>query len=151
MFAIDTNILVYAHNKDSEFNKKATAFLEKVMNDRDKEGNLPVCIPAQVLMEFINVITRQNLKSPLSLKEAINAVQDYLDFDTQIINQRETQIQTFIELLSTVSTRKKVFDVVLAATLKDNDIKGLYTLNVDDFKDFEFLEVVNPFEHDKEY
>jgi len=151
MFAIDTNILVYAHNKDSEFNKKATAFLEKVINDRDKEGNFPVCIPAQVLMEFINVITRQNLKSPLSLKEAINTVQDYLDFDIKIINQRETQIQTFIELLSTVSTRKKVFDVALAATLKDNDIEGLYTLNVDDFKNFDFLEVVNPFEHDKEY
>ena len=45
MFAIDTNILVYAHNKDSEFNEKATLFLEKVMNDRDEEGNLSVCIP----------------------------------------------------------------------------------------------------------
>jgi len=146
MFAIDTNILVYAHNKDSEFNEKATVFLKKVMNDRDEEGNLPVCIPTQALMEFINVITRQNLKSPLSLKEAINTVQDYLDFDIQIINQLETQIQTFIELLSSVSTRKIVFDVALAATLKDNDIEGLYTLNVNDFKDFEFLEVVNPFE-----
>lgn len=150
MFAIDTNILVYAHNKDSEFNEKATVFLEKVMNDRDEEGNLPVCIPTQALMEFINVITRQNLKSPLSLKEAINTVQDYLNFDIQIVNQLETQIQTFIELLSSVSTRKKVFDVALAATLKDNDIEGLYTLNVNDFKDFDFLEVVNPFEDDEE-
>lgn len=149
MFAVDTNTLVYAHNKDSEFNEKATVFLEKVMNDRDEEGNLPICIPTQALMEFINVITRRNLKSPLSLKEAINTVQDYLDFDIQIINQRETQIKTFIELLSSVSTRKKVFDVALAATLKDNDIEGLYTLNVNDFKDFELLEVVNPFEDDE--
>ena len=71
MFAIDTNIFVYAHNKDSEFNEKATVFLEKVMNDRNEEGNLSVCIPSQVLMEFVNVITRQTLKSPLSLSEAI--------------------------------------------------------------------------------
>lgn len=150
MFAIDTNILVYAHNKDSKFNEKATVFLEKVMNDRDEEGNLPVCIPTQALMEFINVITRQNLKSPLSLKEAINTVQDYLDFDIQIISQHETQIKTFIELLSSVSTRKKMFDVALAATLKDNDIEGLYTLNVNDFIDFKFLEVANPFEDGEE-
>lgn len=44
------------------------------MNDRDEEGNLTVCIP-QALVEFINVMTRQNLKSPLSLKEAITTVQ----------------------------------------------------------------------------
>jgi len=151
MFAIDTNILVYAHNKDSEFNKKATIFLEKVMNDRDEAGNLSVCIPTQVLMEFINVITRQNLKSPLSLTEAIKIVQDYLDTDIQIINQCDTQIQTFLELLSSVTTRKKVFDVVLAATLKDNDISGLYTLNVDDFEDFDFLKIINPLVNNKKH
>jgi len=149
MFAIDTNILVYAHNKDSEFNKRATVFLEKVMNDRDDDGNLSVCIPTQVLMEFINVITRHNLKSPLSLPEAIKIIQDYLDTDIQIINQRETQIQTFIELLSSVTTRKKVFDVVLAATLKDNHISGLYTLNVNDFENFDFLEIINPLENNE--
>jgi predicted nucleic acid-binding protein len=144
MFAIDTNIFVYAHNKDSEFNEKATVFLEKVMNDRNEEGNLSVCIPSQVLMEFVNVITRQTLKSPLSLSEAIKVIQDYLESNILIINQRETQIQTFIELLSSVTTRKKVFDVALAATLKDNDISGLYTVNVDDFKGFDFLTIVNP-------
>jgi len=36
------------------------------------------------------------------------------------------------------------FDLFLAATLKDNGIEGLYTLNDDDFKDFDFLKIVNP-------
>ena len=73
------------------------------MNGRDEEGNLSVCIPSQVLMEFVNVITHQNLKSPLSLSEAIKVIQDYLESNILIINQRETQIQTFIELLSSVT------------------------------------------------
>ena len=81
MFSIDTNILIYAHNKDSEYNEKATAFLEKVLNERDEEGNLSVCLTAQVLMEFVNVITRQNLEKPLSLSEAIQVTNDYLDGD----------------------------------------------------------------------
>ncbi|MBN2088147.1 PIN domain-containing protein [candidate division KSB1 bacterium] len=151
MFAIDTNILVYAHNKDSEFNNKATVFLEKVMNDRDEDGNLSVCIPTQVLIEFINVMTGHNLKFPLSIPEAIKIIQDYLDTDIQIISQRETQIQTFLELLASVTTRKKVFDVVLAATLKDNNISGLYTLNVKDFDDFCFLKIINPLEDNKKF
>ncbi len=146
MFAIDTNILVYAHNKSSVFNEEASEFLEWKMNLRDANGNLTVCIPSQVLMEFINVITRQNIQSPLSLPEAINIIQDYLDSDIRIINQKETQIQTFIELLSSVTTRKTIFDIVLTATLKDNNISGLYTVNVNDFKEFDFLDIKNPLE-----
>ncbi|MBI4648673.1 MAG: PIN domain-containing protein [Bacteroidia bacterium] len=144
MFAIDTNILVYAHNKDSSYNKKASAFLEKAMNERNDEGILSICIPTQVLMEFINVITRQNVEKPLSLSNAIEIVKEYIKTGITIINHRETQIQTFLDLLSSMTTRKKVFDVALAATLKDNNIKGLYTVNVTDFKDYDFLEVKNP-------
>lgn len=146
MFSIDTNILVYAHNTDSEYNERATAFLEIVLNERNEEGNLTVCLTAQVLMEFINVITRQNLEKPLSLSEAIQVTNDYLEIGITVINQRETQIRTFLDLLSSVTTRKKVFDIALVATLKDHGISGIYTLNVADFEEFDFLEVVNPLE-----
>jgi hypothetical protein len=144
MFGIDTNLLVYAHNTDSEFHEDAVAFLEKVMNERDEEGYLSVCVTVQVLMEFIHVITWQRLKYPLSLSEAVRVVKDYVDTGIIIIHQRETQLQTFLDLLGTATTRKKIFDVALAATLKDNGIAGIYTVNVADFEDFEFLEVVNP-------
>jgi predicted nucleic acid-binding protein len=65
MFSIDTNILVYAYNQYSEFNKSAVLFLEKVLNERNKSGSLSVCLTTQVLIEFVNVITRQTLESPL--------------------------------------------------------------------------------------
>ncbi len=151
MFAIDTNILIYAHNKDSEFNEEASAFLEKIMNERDEEGNLSVCIPAQVLMEFVNVITRQNLENPLSLSEAIDVVEDYLETGIRIISQRETQIRTFLDLLGFITTRKTIFDVALVATLKDNNISGLYTVNVADFEEFDFLEIINPLQTEENH
>ena len=148
MFGIDTNLLVYAHNTDSEYHEAAMAFLEKVMNERDENGRLSVCVPVQVLMEFIHVITWQRLERPLSLAEALQVVEDYIDSGIIIVHQRETQLQTFLDLLTTVTTRKKVFDVALAATLKDNEITGIYTANVADFEDFDFLEVINPLQHD---
>ena len=144
MFALDTNILVYAHNLDSPFKDKSKDFLERVLNDRDDEGNLSICIPTQVLIEFINVITRQNMESPLLLDEAIKIVNDYLASGIKIVHPQETQLSTFLELLKSVTTRKKVFDVALVATLKDNEISGLYTANINDFKDFDFLKVENP-------
>jgi len=144
MFAIDTNLLVYAHNTASPYHTQAKAFVEAVMNTRDEDGNLSVCLPAQVLMEFVHVITWQHLEAPLSLSAAIQVVQDYRDTGVAIISHQETQIQTFLALLTTLSTRKKVFDVALAATLKDNGITRLYTVNTADFEEFEFLEVTNP-------
>lgn len=48
MDALDTNLLVYAHNTASPFHPQAKAFIETVMNERDAEGKLSVCIPGQV-------------------------------------------------------------------------------------------------------
>lgn len=144
MFAIDTNLIVYAHNIASPFHKRAKQFAERVMNERNAEGQLAVCLPAQVLMEFVHVITWQHLEAPLSLQEPIQIVQDYLDSGVKIIFQQDSQIQTFISLSGSVTTRKKVFDLALASTLKDNNTIGLYTNNVDDFKGFDFLKVINP-------
>jgi len=144
IFAVDTNLLIYAHNTASPYYKRAKQFTEKVMNERNAEGLLSVCLPSQVITEFVHVITWRHLESPLSLKEAFQIVQDYLDSGIKIIFQQDTQIQTFISLSDMITARKKVFDVALAATLKDNHISGLYTNNIDDFKDFDFLTVINP-------
>ena len=65
MFAIDTNLLVYAHNTASEFHEHAARFVEHFMNRRDEAGKLSVCLPTQVLMEFVHVITWQRLETPL--------------------------------------------------------------------------------------
>lgn len=114
------------------------------MNQRDKDGNLSVCIPSQVLTEFINVITKQNIVHPIKLEYAISIVQDYLKTGVLILYQKKSQIATLINLLEQTTTRKKVFDIALAATLKDNNINGIYTANTKDFEEYEFLIVENP-------
>ena len=77
-YAIDTNLLVYAHNLDSPLHQPAKNFIEKVMNQRDEQGELSVCIPAQVFIEFISVITSKQLQNPLSLSQSAAIIQDYL-------------------------------------------------------------------------
>lgn len=144
MYALDTNLLVYAHNTASPFHAQAKVFVEQMMNTRDAEGNLSVCLPAQVLMEFLNVITWHRLESPLPLVEAVKIVQDYLATGVTILYQQPTHLDTLLNLLKSVTTRKKVFDVALVATLKDHGIPGLYTVNTKDFGEFTFLDAKNP-------
>jgi hypothetical protein len=78
------------------------------------------------------------------LADALQIVQDYLNTGVTILYQQPTQLNTLLELFSSVTTRKKVFDVALAATLKDCRIPGLYTVNTKDFQEFTFLDVKNP-------
>nr|VFK44527.1 MAG: hypothetical protein BECKTC1821E_GA0114239_103632 [Candidatus Kentron sp. TC] len=144
MYAIDTNLLVYAHNTASPFHMPAKIFVEQAMNTRGTDGRLSVCLPAQILMEFLNVITWHRLDAPLLLSNAIRIVQNYIDTGVTILHHRSTQLETFLDLLDSTTTRKKIFDVALAATLKDHGIPGLYTVNVKDFEEFTFLEVRNP-------
>ena len=144
MYALDTNLLVYAHNTASSFHTQAKVFVEHMMNTRDAEGSLTICLPAQILMEFLNAITWHRLEAPLSLPDAMQIVQNYLDTGVTIVDQQPTQLETLLDLLKSVTTRKKVFDVALAATLKDNGITGFYTVNTKDFEEFTFLDVKNP-------
>lgn len=144
MFALDTNLLIYAHNAGSAFHEKAAAFVKKIIAERDEIGQHVVGIPSQTFAEFINVITRQTIEKPMTMAQAIVVVEKYLKANVPVIHPQLTQLQAFLELAKATTTRKKTFDIVLAATLKDNGIEGLYTVNVDDFKDFTFLKVVNP-------
>jgi len=144
MYAIDTNILVYAHNIGSAYHERAKTFIEQVMSTTDENRKYNVCIPSQVLIEFLNVITWSRLESPLPLNEATEIVKAYFHSGVDIIHPSPNQLNTLFELLETVKSRKKVFDVALVATLKDNGIEGLYTVNTKDFADFAFLDVQNP-------
>ncbi len=146
MFAIDTNILVYAHNLDSPRYQEAADFVERVIRQSgERNGHHIVGIPLQVCVEFVNVITRKTIEHSISLSEAVEIIRDYAEVvQAPIIFPKPTQLQTLLGLLEITTTRKKVFDVALAATLKDNRVEGLYTVNVDDFKGFDFLQVINP-------
>jgi uncharacterized protein len=106
MYALDTNILVYAHNVKSPYHASAKRFVEQVMNARNADGQLSVYFPAQILMEFLNVITWQRLEAPLPLPDAIQVVQDYRTTGITILYPQQTQLETLVDLLKTVTTRK---------------------------------------------
>ena len=129
----------------SPFHQKAKIFVEKIISEEDEIGNPVICIPLQVCAEFINVCTRQAIGKPLSITNAVKEIRRYAEFlAIPILYPKPTQLETFLTLLESTTTRKKTFDVYLAATLKDHGIEGLYTVNVEDFKELTFLKVENP-------
>ena len=54
MIAVDTNILVYAHRRDSEWHEKAYRLIQSLA-----EGSAPWAIPWPCLHEFLAVVTHR--------------------------------------------------------------------------------------------
>ena len=135
--------MVYAYDELSPFHGQAKQFLIDRMNTI--HDNKPsICISHQACTEFIYSSTWQKLKNPLTLEQAGQIITYLLEFGIEVLYPKNTQLQTFLQLIKLHPSRKKLFDIAMAATLKDHNIKGIYTVNTKDFLDFEFLTVINP-------
>lgn len=138
----DTNILVYAHNKEAKYFDISVNLLKRV-----QEGKLDGMVAHQNLLEFYAVITNPNrVENPLAQKQAKKEVQNYLDSRFGIIQPNEKTLDLFIKLLRTKRIKnREIFDCYLVATMLSNGVKTIYTVNDKDFKKYEEVKIVNPF------
>jgi uncharacterized protein len=74
MIAVDTNILVYAHRRDSEWHEKAYRAIQSLA-----EGSAPWAIPWPCLHEFLAVVTHPRIyRPPTPLAKALDQVEIWL-------------------------------------------------------------------------
>ncbi len=140
---LDTNILVYAVDRDSPFYQKAKAIVDQV-----DAGEMNACISPQVLGELYAVTTTPGrIRRPLSLKAALGIVLSFLQADTlwKIYPKPTTINRTFALVKTYRIAGRRFFDAQIVATMLDNNVGILYTVNEGDFKSFREIEVINPF------
>lgn len=138
---IDTNILVYAVNRDSPLYSKANAFLTRMGSG----GPLYLCWA--VVYEFLRVTTHPKIFSrPLSWKEAWDFI-SALAFlpQTTLLLEAQEHGETLEELLKSLRNPHGNFfhDCHIATLLKENGVRVIYTRDTD-FRQFSFLEVIDP-------
>ena len=134
---IDSNILVYSINSSSPKYKKAQQFLQ------DNLSNLEIA--HQNIFETIRVLTHPKFPTPLSVKDALDAIDQILKVANIICPDYKTY-QITLELIKKHGlSSDQVFDAYLVATAKVNGVNIIATDNVADFKKFEGIEIVNPF------
>ncbi len=74
MIAVDTNLLVYAHRKDSEWNHAAFACIQALA-----ENGATWAIPWPCIHEFMAVVTHPRIyRPPSTLEAALHQVQAWL-------------------------------------------------------------------------
>ena len=135
LFLLDTNILVYAYDKDEYVkSEKAEDLLSKCFL-----GEINLAISNQNLAEFVYATTR---KSKLSFDQAMVNVKDI--FNTKTFRKVNYTARTIISAIEIAEEFKTSFwDSLLAATMRENGIFNIYTENVNDFK-MPWIKAVNP-------
>ena len=136
LFLIDSNILVYACEKEDSIKKdKAKKLLRECLL-----GLRQCVISNQNLAEFGSVTTK---KDKLSIDEAKNFASKIAQFEgLKKINYTAETIPLALDIVQ--EFKMSFWDSLLAATMRENGIFKIYTENVKDFK-MPWIKAVNIF------
>ncbi len=141
MIAIDTNILIYAHRKDTPWHKKADQFLTEVA-----ESGIGWSIPYTCLHEFYAKVTHPKIfNPPSSIKEAILQIEAWLEAPSlQLIGEREDYFKDLKKVLETAQlTGAHIHDIRIACICFQNGVSELFSADRD-FNRIKGLKVKNP-------
>ena len=140
MIAVDTNILIYAHRRDSPFHMEAKRVLKELA-----ESGEPWAIPWPCVHEFLAVVTHPKaLRPPSTVAEAIDQVDAWLTGPYVVpLGESASHRETLMRLLRQGHVHSgAVHDARIAAICIDH---GATLWSADrDFNRFPALKVVNP-------
>ena len=142
MFAVDTNILIYAAVRQFPEHAKAASLLE-----RWRKESTAVFLTFNVLYEFLRVTTHASVfQKPLTLASAMQFLDELVEGPGVAIL---TETREHYNLLQELSARyprvaaNLVHDFHTAVILYEHGIRTIYTADTD-FQQFDFLKVVDP-------
>jgi predicted nucleic acid-binding protein len=133
---VDTNILVYAEDRDAKTKHEVARDLNVQLWD-DRAGVLSV----QVLQEFYVTVTRK-LKKPLSNPKALEVVEEYLTWN--VVENTGKLLTTAIELQH--KAQLSFWDAMVVQAAIDAQCDTLYSEDLNAGQRFGSLVIVNPFE-----
>lgn len=141
MIAVDTNLLVYGHRRDSSFHTAAASVLRQLA-----ESPALWALPWPCLHEFYSVVTHPRIYDPPSSPEqAAGQIEAWLESPSAVpLSEGETYWATLRPLVvSAKVSGPLVHDARIAALCLSHGIRELWTADRD-FSRFPRLRTTNP-------
>jgi toxin-antitoxin system PIN domain toxin len=141
VIAVDTNVLVYAHRKDSSFHEVAARCLTNLA-----EGRAPWAIPWPCLHEFLAVVTHRHIYDPPTpLPSAVAQVEMWLESPELVLLTESEQHWPELRSLLVAGqvTGPRVHDARIAALCRQHSVRELWSADRD-FGRFPDVLVFNP-------
>ena len=139
MVLIDANLLIYAYDESSPYQRQARVWLETQFNDEPVVG-----LPWVSVLAFLRIVTHPNLPSPSSFTAASNTVDDWLAQDNVKLIVPGPRHWSILRTLSIDAQARGGFvtDAHLAALAIENG--AALCTNDAGFRRFKGLRLLNP-------
>ena len=141
MIAVDTNILVYAHRRDSEWHELASACVRDLA-----EGAASWALPWPCLHEFLGIVTHERIYSPpTTTAKALEQVSAWLESPSVVLlSETAGYWDVLARLLGKAKiTGPRVHDGRIAALCVHHGVRELLSADRD-FSRFGDLKTRNP-------
>jgi toxin-antitoxin system PIN domain toxin len=139
---IDTNIFLYAANKDSDEYPAAVEFLSEAAS-----SPAPWFLTEGIIYEFLRVSTHPKVfPKPLGWKESMRFLKPFLESDNFIIltaEERHWQLLDEVVAPLTHPSGNLFFDIRTVVLMREHGIREIYTTDTD-FLQFSRIKVLNP-------
>ena len=142
MLVVDTNVLLYAADRDSDFYDACRSYIERLRND-----NTPSYLSWNICYEFLRVSTHPRVfQSPWTTAAAWSFIEALMiapgfDLITETARHQAVLQQTLSELPDLRGN--VVHDIHTAVLMRENGISRICTRD-SDFVRFPFLTMVDP-------
>ncbi len=141
MIALDTNVLIYAHRRDSAWHDRASSVTATLAGSR-----APWAIPWPCLHEFYGIVTHPRIFSPPSTKsEAIDQIDEWLRSPRLLVLSELGAYWPQLRRLLTEGqvVGPRVHDARIAALCQLHGVREIWTADRD-FRRFPGLRSRNP-------
>lgn len=141
MIAVDTNILVYAHRRDTEWHEKAAESVASLAH-----GNSPWALPWPCVHEFLSVVTHKRIfVAPTPVELAVDQVRAWMESPSLVLlSEGPGYFDSLSSLLNSAKPRgPRIHDARIAAICLNHGVKELWTADRD-FLQFPSVRVRNP-------
>ena len=142
MRVIDTNVLIYAADDDSEYRDPCLRYLQDSRHAREQSF-----LTWSICYEFMRVVTHPNiLNSPMSMRDAWDFLESFLNTPgfsmlTHTERHESLLIQTITEM---PDLRGNIaHDLHIAVLMREHEMNRICTFD-NDFRRFPFLTVIDP-------
>ncbi len=146
MIAVDTNILVYAHRKDSPHNGAAFRSMDKLVTGRDSWA-----IPWPCIHEFLAVVTNRKVFAvPTPVEAALVQLEVWLGSpNLHVLGETPAHWATLCDIVRTsAATGGLVHDARIVSLCREHRVRELWTADRD-FGRFAGFVTFNPLLDDR--
>jgi toxin-antitoxin system PIN domain toxin len=141
LIAVDTNLLVYAHRRDSEWHEPAARLVRQLA-----EGRTPWAVPWPCVHEFLGIVTHPRIYAPPStMRAAIDQTKAWMGSPSLVLIGEDRDYLPHLEkvLLSGKIVGPRVHDARIAALCLEHGVQEIWTADRD-FGRFSSLRARNP-------